>query len=359
MSVIGSGPATRSVGTVQVSQVVLPCTDIEATAQWFADACGFRLLMITPADDPSIAVLGGHGLHLRLDRSAPAGPSRLRLAVESPGPELVGPNGTVVEWVPTQAALDIPPNDPVFVLNRHADATRVTGRAGMSYRDLLPQRQGGRFIASHIHIPNGGPVPDYVHHHDVRFQMIFCHRGSAELVYEDQGAPFTFEAGDCVLQPPHIRHQVLSTSDEFEAVEIGCPAIHDTLRDHDLQLPTGEQRPTRDFSGQRFVWHRSAQAHWQGWRSPGFTRADFGIADATQGLADASVVRPSGALAPTRLEPTEEFLFWFIREGTATLARAAERHRLAARDSVVFAPGEQYELLDPSTDLEFLEVRVP
>ena len=84
-----------------------------------------------------------------------------------------------------------------------------TGRAGMIYRDLLPDRQGGRFIASHITIPDGGPVPDYVHHHDVRFQVIHCVRGWVDVVYEDQGPPFRMHAGDTVLQPPHIRHRVL------------------------------------------------------------------------------------------------------------------------------------------------------
>jgi hypothetical protein len=47
----------------------------------------------------------------------------------------------------------------------------------MQYRDLLPSRLGGRYIASHIRIPDGGPVPDYVHYHRVRFQMIFCKAG--------------------------------------------------------------------------------------------------------------------------------------------------------------------------------------
>jgi hypothetical protein len=60
----------------------------------------------------------------------------------------------------------------------------------MHYRDLLPSRQGGRFIASHIRIPDGGPVADDVHHHDVRFQLIHCVAGWVRLVYEDQGEPF-------------------------------------------------------------------------------------------------------------------------------------------------------------------------
>ena len=78
----------------------------------------------------------------------------------------------------------------------------------MLYRDLLPDRYGGLVIASHIHVPEGGNVSDYVHYHRVAFQLIFCVKGSARLVYEDQGEPFDLCAGDCVLQPPTLRHKV-------------------------------------------------------------------------------------------------------------------------------------------------------
>ena len=96
----------------------------------------------------------------------------------------------------------VPPLAARLELTRaaHGDAGGV-GRAAMHYRDLLPARQGGRFIASHITIPDGGPVPDYVHHHRIRFQVIYCRRGWVRVVYEDQGPPFVLEAGDCVLQP--------------------------------------------------------------------------------------------------------------------------------------------------------------
>jgi uncharacterized protein YjlB len=45
-----------------------------------------------------------------------------------------------------------------------------------------------------------------------------------------QGDPFCFHAGDCVLQPPEIRHRVLETSAAFEVVEIGCPGPCTRLR---------------------------------------------------------------------------------------------------------------------------------
>ena len=80
----------------------------------------------------------------------------------------------------------------------------------MTYRDLLPERLGGRFIASHITIADGGPVPDYVHHHDIRFQVIHCVRGWVRVVYEDQGPPFVLagrrhRAAAAAHPPPRAR----------------------------------------------------------------------------------------------------------------------------------------------------------
>jgi quercetin dioxygenase-like cupin family protein len=341
------------------SQFVIGCEDLEDTIDWFTTV-GFRLVMLRPADDPSVALVNGHGLTIRLDRSLPPGANGLRIEVSELPDEttVVAPNGTVIEFVLRDTSLHVPDNDPVFVHHRSFDAAFGSGRAGMQYRDLIPERQGGRYIASHISIPNGGPVPDYVHHHQIRFQMIFCHSGWADLVYEDQGPSFRFEAGDCVLQPPHIRHRVLETSDEFEVVEIGSPAVHDTFRDHDLVLPTESVDPERDFEGQRFVWHRASHAIVTPWRFGGFGHVGFGIDAATDGLADVGLVRAEPGAALPHHVPDHEFLFWFIRAGRATLHRNDETHPLVERDAVTFVPNETYALTEISDDFEILEVRV-
>ena len=132
----------------------------------------------------------------------------------------------------------------------HDDGESGVGRAGMRYRDLIPDRWGGSFVASHITIPEGGPVPDYVHFHKVRFQMIFVKSGWVRLVYEDQGEPFVMVAGDCVLQPPEIRHRVLESSPGLEVIEIGCPALHETIADWSLALPNGTGDAARAWEGQ-------------------------------------------------------------------------------------------------------------
>ena len=131
---------------------------------------GFAVRMVAPADNPAVALLEGGGMTVRLSSSGSRWPGDLAIA----------------------------PLVPVFELSRLADTGWGIGRAGMLHRDLLPSRQGGRFIASHIRISDAGPVPDDVHFHNIRFQLIFCAAGWVRLVYEGQGDAFVLAAGDCV-----------------------------------------------------------------------------------------------------------------------------------------------------------------
>ena len=94
------------------------------------------------------------------------------------------------------------------------------------------------------------------------------------MVYEDQGKPFLLEAGDCVLQPPRIRHQVLESSAGLEVIEVGCPAEHENFADHVMALPTDNLNPERLFNGQLFVRHIAKNAVWQDWRIAGFECRD-------------------------------------------------------------------------------------
>jgi hypothetical protein len=73
--------------------------------------------------------------------------------------------------------LVLPQTEHAFVVRRLADqAPWVIGRAGMEYRDLIPSRLGGAMIASHIRVPDGGPVPDMVHFHKVGFPADLLHQ---------------------------------------------------------------------------------------------------------------------------------------------------------------------------------------
>ena len=252
------------------------------------------------------------------------------------------------------------PDDLLFERSPAAREWEV-GRAEMRYRDLLPRRQGGRFIASHIVIAGSGPVPDYVHHHGVRFQTIFCVRGWAQVVYQDQGPPFRLEAGDCVLQPPGIRHRVLESSPGLEVVEVTSPAEHQTFADEELELPTPTRDPGRLFGGQRFVRHRAAEAHWQPWRLTGFECREAGIGPATDGLGEVRVARPSGNLpsAAPVVEHDGELLFWFVLAGTVCLTMDARREELDEGDAVAIPAGTSHALERWTDDLELLEVTLP
>lgn len=344
------------------AEVLLPCADLDETLAFFTGELGYRIDTIFPADDPAVAQLSGHGLNLRLERGADAEPGSLRILCREPvANQLTAPNGTRIDLVPADPPLVLPPVRQSFVVTEMADeAAWGVGRAGMRYRDLIPDRQGGRVIASHIKIPDGGPVPDYVHFHKIHFQMIYCYRGWVRVVYEDQGPPFVMQAGDCVLQPPEIRHRVLESSAGMEVIEIGVPAEHMTCVDHALSLPTAEVRSTRDFGGQRFVRHQARSASWHPWRLEGFEGRDTGIGAATDGIAGAKVVRLAG---PSPAEPAVyrhdgEFAFLFVLEGGMTL-QAEAGHALKAGDCAVLPAGNDFGISGCTDNVELLEVTLP
>lgn len=290
---------------------------------------GYRLDMIMPADDPSEAVLSRDGMVVRL-----------------------GPSPAVAP------ALAVPPLVPALVVTR-AGGPSVVGRAGMEYRDLLPDRQGGRFVASHIRIPDGGPVPDDVHFHDVRFQVIVCRAGWVRVVYEDQGPPFVLSPGDVVLQPPGIRHRVLEASPGLEVVEVGCPARHPTMLDHGLDLPTPEEHPDRAYGdGQRFVRHVAAAVGWSPSGVPGWEARETAVAMATDGLAGVRHLRPSGS-SPRRWSHDGELCLRYVTQGRVRVLGAGLDEDLGPDDCIVVPPGVPHELIpaDPATEL--LEITLP
>jgi quercetin dioxygenase-like cupin family protein len=349
---------------ILAAEIVLPGAALDATLAFLA-TLGFRVETIFPADSPAVAVVAGHGLRLRLERDFAGAAGTIRLRCRAPDAlaggrrTLTAPNGTRIEIVDAETPLVLPALQPRFAIARMNDgAAWSAGRAGMAYRDLIPDRLGGRFIASHIAIREGGEVPDYVHFHKVRFQMIFCRAGRVRVVYEDQGEPFWLEPGDCVVQPPQIRHRVLESSPGLEVVEIGCPALHETFADRAMTLPTPTLDRDRDFAGQRFHRHVAAATGLTPWRATGFACRDSGIGAATGGLAGARVINPGGAARTPVLRHDGELLFLFLLDGAALLA-AEGRHRLAPGDAVTIPAGMDYALDECTDDLALLEVTLP
>jgi quercetin dioxygenase-like cupin family protein len=230
----------------------ITCNNLDEAVEHYTKQLGFRLDMIFPADAPREALVSKDGESLRL--------------VAGPKPQVQSPKSSAVEDL----------GHSTWDMGRTSGSEWVVGRAGMEYRDILPDRMGGKIIASHIRLTEGGEVPDYVHYHKVDFQMIYCKRGRIRVVYEDQGEPFWLETGDCVLQPPEIRHRVLECTAGAEVIEVTMPAEHETWVEHDMTLPTNTLNPAREFSGQRFVRHIAAENAAQ-------DRRDLGISAATGG----------------------------------------------------------------------------
>jgi quercetin dioxygenase-like cupin family protein len=279
---------------------------------------GFRVDLIYPADDPKTAVLS---------RSEEV----VRVATADAPPLPAG----------------LPEFAPAFVLTRAGDAPGQ-GRAGMLYRDIIPTRLGGRYIASHISIPDGGPVADWVHYHRVALQLIFVRRGWVRVVYQDQGEPFVMNEGDLVLQPPGIRHRVLESSPGLEVVEISVPALHATFADHELALPNGE-KPGVTYDGQRFLRHVAADRAWTPFL--GGEAQETGIGGATDGVAQVRIIRPAGpdiAFAPH----DGELVFGFMLSGSASLDGSG----LHPADSFVVPPDRRWTLGNMTPDFRLLHV---
>jgi quercetin dioxygenase-like cupin family protein len=280
---------------------------------------GFRLDVIYPADDPKAALLSRAGEAVRVALpdapSLPAGPAIFT---------------------------------PEFVLTK-AGEHPAQGRAGMLYRDLIPGRLGGRYIASHITIPGGGPVADWVHYHRVSLQLIFVRRGWVRVVYQDQGAPFVMNEGDLVLQPPGIRHRVLESAPGLEVIEVSAPALHETFADHELPLPNGE-RPGLAYGGQRFLRHIAANTPWTDFHGAQAQHAQ--LWDATGGIAEARLIRP-GIAAEIAFSPQQgELVFGFVLDGTASLNDC----ELRPADAFVVPPDEPWSLKAMSPDFRLLHV---
>jgi quercetin dioxygenase-like cupin family protein len=302
-----------------LSETEIVCSDLNAALQqWRGD--GFRLDSIYPADDPHTAVLTRAGETIRLTMRPGAPP----------------PTG------------ELPPFRPEFVLTQVGSGAGE-GRAGMFYHDLIPGRLGGRYIASLITIPEGGPVADWVHFHRIAFQIIYVRSGWVRVVYEDQGEPFVMQAGDLVLQPPEIRHRVLESSTGLEVIEIGCPALHETFADHEMALPNGVN-PARTFAGQRFLRYIAADTPWTEFH--GGETQETGIRGATGGLADVRTIRGRSI----DFSPHDgELVFGFVVEGSAHL-RFGDGFALGSGDAFVIPPEQPWTINNTSTDFRLLQV---
>jgi quercetin dioxygenase-like cupin family protein len=307
-----------------LSAPTIVCADLDPALDDLKSR-GFRIDVIYPADEPHTALLSRDGETVRVTSKPDAPP----------------------------IASKLPPFAPEFVLSR-TGAAAAAGRAGMLYRDLIPGRLGGRYIASHITISDGGAVADWVHYHRIAVQLIYVRRGWVRVVYEDQGEPFVLEAGDLVLQPPLIRHRVLESSPGLEVIEIGAPALHETFADHQLELPNGVD-PERIFGTQRFLRHVARDTPWTPFA--GGLAQETAIGNATAGLAELRTIKPAQGQVIAFPPHPGELVFGFVLDGRATLAAApGDEHELAPGDAFAIPPRQPWSLRRPSGDFRVLHV---
>ncbi|ASJ70474.1 cupin domain-containing protein [Granulosicoccus antarcticus] len=335
---------------------VLPCTDLQADIAFYTRELHLQLLRVYPSDNPHSAELSGFGLSLLLDTRYAGAPGLLVMKSEAKSRStLHSPSGTEIRW-----ESPVEPFMQSFASHRTEICTLrstpwTAGHAGTHSRDLIPSRLNGGIIASHIRIPNGGPVRDRVHYHTAGFQLLFCVQGWIQLAYEDQGPPITLRAGDCVTQPPHIRHRVLETSNGLEVIEIGTPAEHVTAIDNDMQLPTGRVDSHRLFHGQRFCHFTLESARWQPHRLPGLAAADTGVAEASAGLAGVRMLKAMGASPSYVTSHDAQLLFTYVVTGSVRI----NRQLLVAGDAFTLPPDDEYTIGDISSDVSLLEVSLP
>ena len=164
---------------------------------------------------------------------------------------------------------------------------------------------------------------------------------------------------DCVLQPPHIRHQVLECSDRLEVIEVSCPAEHETYTDHLLELPNSKTDPSRNFSGQRFLFFQGEKTAWEKHPSGGFFR-DTGIGSATRGIAEVRVLRPDNNKSNNTRSHQGELLYYFVLKGSTKLN--LENHGsspFSEGDTASIPQGLNYSFGKVSENTEILEVHLP
>lgn len=101
-------------------------------------------------------------------------------------------------------------------------------RAFFEYRDLgIRDATRGAFGAHVIRaVPGKHPEPKW-HSHDLAFQMVYILKGWVRFEYEDIGE-VELRPGDCVHQPPRVRHREVAHSDDLELIEITGPAEFET-----------------------------------------------------------------------------------------------------------------------------------
>jgi len=113
-----------------------------------------------------------------------------------------------------------------FHVSHACGATFSAGglRSFFEYRDLgIARATDGRCMAQVIRARPGGEGHTGRHFHELDLQLVYILKGWITFDYEGVGE-VRLEAGDCVHQPPGIRHSEIDHSDDLELLEVTLPA---------------------------------------------------------------------------------------------------------------------------------------
>lgn len=114
-----------------------------------------------------------------------------------------------------------------FVHDEAANASWTQGlREVFEYRDLGIKSGTDNDFVAHVIRFKGKAEQDNIHQwhiHECRFQMVYILEGWVSFEYDGVGVR-TLRKGDCIHQPPLIRHRELECSEDLEMLEIVSPA---------------------------------------------------------------------------------------------------------------------------------------
>jgi quercetin dioxygenase-like cupin family protein len=119
-----------------------------------------------------------------------------------------------------------------FVLSRLGPDSFRRGegpRAFLEYRELGVADATGRRVQAQVVRTNGAcDSSTGWHYHTLDFQFVYVLNGWTRTELEGIGE-FELRAGDSIIVPPHLRHDVTGFSEDFEVLEINVPADFDTI----------------------------------------------------------------------------------------------------------------------------------
>jgi quercetin dioxygenase-like cupin family protein len=115
------------------------------------------------------------------------------------------------------------------------------------HRNLdLDQATSGSLGCQHVRVSRQPAAEERWQAHDVDFQFLYVLNGNVTLEWED-GSQAKLGLESAVCLPPLQRFAIADISDDFEAVEINAPAIHESFWGRETLLPAraAELDPSR------------------------------------------------------------------------------------------------------------------